>query len=101
MPGRPLGSQSAAEVITIKMLNAKVCITLTISSKGSLTIPAGLRKKYNLNPGQAVHVVDYSGMLALVPALADPIRESAGLLHNQQDSLTEALLAEHAREAGQ
>jgi AbrB family looped-hinge helix DNA binding protein len=41
---------------------------LTISSKGWVVIPADLRKKYGLKPGDAVNIVDYGGVLALVPA---------------------------------
>ncbi len=67
--------------------------TPPISPKGRVVIPAALRKKYHLHPGQAVQVVDYGGVLALVPAADDPIRHSAGLLHAANDSLTEALLA--------
>jgi AbrB family looped-hinge helix DNA binding protein len=78
---------------------------LTISQKGWVVIPAELRKKYNLEPGRAVQVVDYGGVLALVPALADPVHQSAGLLHQPGDLLTDALLAERAaesdREAGE
>ncbi len=73
-------------------------MTLTISRKGWVVIPAELRKKYNLKPGTAVQVVDYGGVLALVPLLADPIRQSAGMLSDPGDSLTDALLAEHTRE---
>ncbi len=52
----------------------------TISSKGWVVIPADLRKKYGLKPGDAVHVVDYGGVLMLVPAHKDPINEGRGLL---------------------
>ena len=73
-------------------------MTVTISRKGWVVIPAELRKKYNLKPGAIVQVVDYGGVLALVPVLADPIRQSAGMLSGPVDSLTDALLAEHALE---
>jgi AbrB family looped-hinge helix DNA binding protein len=73
-------------------------MTLTISSKGWVVIPAELRKKYHLVPGQTVNVVDYGGVLALVPTLADPIHQSAGMLHDPNDSLTQALLEERSRE---
>lgn len=73
-------------------------MTLTISHKGWVVIPADLRKKYDLHPGRTVQVVDYGGVLALVPAMADPIHQSAGMLADPQDSLTEALLEERAQE---
>lgn len=72
---------------------------LTISQKGWVVIPADLRKKYNLTPGQAMQIVDYGGVLALVPVLTDPVHQSAGLLHRPGDRLTDALLAERTEEA--
>jgi len=70
---------------------------MIVSEKGWVVIPADLRKKYNLRPGTEVQVVDYGGVLALVPKLADPVRQAAGLLKGRK-SLTRALLAEHRRE---
>jgi AbrB family looped-hinge helix DNA binding protein len=72
---------------------------LTISQKGWVVIPAELRKKYNLDPGRAVQVVDYGGVLALVPAMTNPVQQSAGLLHQPGDLLTDSLLAERSEEA--
>jgi AbrB family looped-hinge helix DNA binding protein len=69
----------------------------TISEKGWIVIPAELRKKYNLHAGAQVSVVDYGGVLALVPAMAKPVRQAAGMLKGRT-SLTRALLAEHRRE---
>lgn len=72
---------------------------LTISSKGWVVIPADLRKKYGLKPGDAVNVVDYGGTLALVPALDDPVREARGLLTGGEP-LTAEVVDEHRREVG-
>jgi len=71
--------------------------TLTVSSKGWVVIPAEYRRKYGLKPGSKLVLVDYGGVLTLVPALKDPIRQGAGLLAGGP-SLTEALLVERARE---
>lgn len=71
----------------------------TISEKGWVVIPAELRKKYNLHPGAQVTVVDYGGVLSLVPAMAKPVRQAAGMLKGRT-SLTRALLAEHRKERG-
>lgn len=65
---------------------------ISISSKGWVVIPAELRKKYNLHPGKFVHVIDYGGLLTIVPAVDYPIHESAGMLYQPGDLLTEALL---------
>ncbi|MCJ7622487.1 MAG: AbrB/MazE/SpoVT family DNA-binding domain-containing protein [Anaerolineaceae bacterium] len=73
---------------------------ITISQKGWVVIPAKLRKKYNLRPGAKVHIVDYGGVLTLIPALEDPIRQAAGMLSKPTGAnpLTQVLLEEHADE---
>lgn len=71
--------------------------TLTVSTKGWVVIPVELRKKYGLTPGAQVQVVDYGGVLALVPLLENPIREAVGMLKGSS-SLVQALLNEHAQE---
>lgn len=71
---------------------------LTISQKGWVVIPAELRRKYDLRPGTQVQLVDYGGVLALVPVLDDPITEAAGMLRGSS-SLTKRLIAEHEEEA--
>jgi AbrB family looped-hinge helix DNA binding protein len=69
----------------------------TVSEKGWIVIPAELRRKYNLHPGAEVSVVDYGGVLALVPAMTKPVRQAAGMLKGRT-SLTRALLAERRKE---
>jgi AbrB family looped-hinge helix DNA binding protein len=71
----------------------------TISSKGWIVIPNELRKKYNLGAGAQVSLVDYGGVLSIVPAMADPVEEAAGILKSNR-SLTQALLDERAQERG-
>jgi AbrB family looped-hinge helix DNA binding protein len=55
-------------------------MVLTISNKGWVVIPAELRKKYNLRAGSKVVIVDYGGVLAIVPAVKDPIKKGYGFL---------------------
>lgn len=71
--------------------------TLTISTKGWVVIPVELRKKYGLTPGAQVQLVDYGGVLALVPLLENPIREAVGMLKGSS-SLVQALLNERTQE---
>ena len=73
------------------MLEAK------ISSKGWVVIPVELRKKYGLESGKQVRVIDYGGVLALVPELTDPVKEGMGSLASTS-SLTKALLKSRAKE---
>jgi len=72
-------------------------MNVIVSEKGWVVIPSHLRKKYSLSPGVELRVVDYGGVLALVPALTDPVRQAAGMLRSRK-SLTRALLAEHHKE---
>lgn len=68
-----------------------------ISSKGWIVIPADLRRKYRLLPGRKVSVVDYGGVLSLVPVADDPITASSGILSGGT-SLTMAVVEEHQAE---
>jgi len=77
----------------------------TVSSKGWVVIPHELRKKHHLQAGTRVTLVDYGGILAIVPTFSDPVKESAGMLKtgslrpgSGQASLVQALLDERARE---
>jgi AbrB family looped-hinge helix DNA binding protein len=62
------------------MYNKGVSMVLTISNKGWVVIPAEYRKKYNLRAGAKVVIVDYGGVLAIVPAVKDPIKQGRGSL---------------------
>ncbi|MEW6401803.1 MAG: AbrB/MazE/SpoVT family DNA-binding domain-containing protein [Chloroflexota bacterium] len=72
-------------------------MTSIISKKGWVVIPAELRKKYNLVPGTKVVIVDYGGVLSIIPAKKDPVKEGYGMLKGGP-SLTQALLKERAAE---
>lgn len=65
-----------------------------ISQKGWIVIPASLREKYGLKPGFDVHIIDYGGVLSMVPILKNPIIEGKGFLIGTS-SLTNALINEH------
>ncbi len=72
-------------------------MALTISNKGWVVIPAELRKKYNLLPGTEVIIVDYGGVLSIIPALKNPVRQGRGSLKDLP-SLTRDLLQERKQE---
>ena len=69
----------------------------TISSKGWVVIPAEMRKEHNLLPGTKVVLVDYGGVITIIPAMDDPVKEAAGRFKGKR-SLTKALLEERKRE---
>lgn len=71
--------------------------TVKVSAKGWIVIPQLLRDRYGLKKGARVQVVDYGGVLALVPLPEDPVTTLHGMLA-EGPALTEELLAEHARE---
>jgi len=71
--------------------------TATVSSKGWVVIPKDLRKKYGLEKGRRVQVVEYAQSLVLVPLSNDPVAALHGMLKDEP-SLTADLLAERARE---
>lgn len=60
-------------------------------------IPADLRRKYKLHSGTELSVVDYGGVLALVPRMRRPVRQAAGMLKGRT-SLTRALIRQHRRD---
>ena len=72
-------------------------MALIISNKGWVVIPAELRKKYNLLPGTEVVIVDYGGVLSIIPALKNPIKEGRGMLKGLP-SLSQDLQKERATE---
>ena len=67
--------------------------TATVSAKGWVVIPQEIRKRYGLKKGDKVHMIDYGGVVALVPASRDPIAEGHGMLKGGP-SLTKELLEE-------
>ncbi len=69
----------------------------SVSSKGWVVIPADLRRKYGLKPGAEVRIVDYGGVLAIIPAMREPVSEAAGMLKTEK-KITDALLEEHRSE---
>ncbi|MCC6299852.1 MAG: AbrB/MazE/SpoVT family DNA-binding domain-containing protein [Anaerolineales bacterium] len=74
---------------------------LTVSNKGWVVIPAEYRKKYNLRAGAKGVIVDYGGVLAIVPAVKDPVEKGYGFLKESPsiyDSMKKDRKAEAKRE---
>ena len=71
--------------------------TVTVSAKGWVVIPKSIREKHGLKKGSRVQVVDYGGIVAIVPLPEDPVEALHGMLQGGP-SLTEDLLAERERE---
>ncbi len=74
--------------------------TAKVSTKGWVVIPKDLREKYRIEKGTQVQVVDYGGVLALVPLPDDPVEALHGMLA-EKPSLTADLLAARAQDKAQ
>ena len=70
--------------------------TSTLSEKGWVVIPQELRERYGLKKGDRVHVIDYGGVISIVPASESPIKNSLGILKGKTSLVKE--LAKTRRE---
>lgn len=73
--------------------------TAILSEKGWIVIPRGLRQRYHLEKGDRMHVIDYGGVIALIPASVDPIDKTLGMLKGKKP-LTKALIQTRREDAG-
>ena len=64
---------------------------VTVSKKGWVVIPRDIRRRYNIRPGDKVHVIDLAGRIAIVPAAEDPIAAGLGMFKDGP-SMTKGLL---------
>ncbi|HOE19255.1 MAG TPA: AbrB/MazE/SpoVT family DNA-binding domain-containing protein [Syntrophorhabdaceae bacterium] len=71
--------------------------TLKTLSKGQIVIPAEIRKKYKIEPGKEVLLMEYGGMLYLVPPVEDAVESACGILPSKP-SLADILLRERKGE---
>ena len=74
--------------------------TSTLSKKGWVVIPRELRKRYGLKKGDRVHIIDYGGVISIVPASDDPIKNSFGILKGKT-SLVKELIRSRRQDAEQ
>ena len=70
--------------------------TVTVSSRGWVVIPAEYRAKYGLRAGDRVRIVDYGGVLSIVPVPPDAVAHGKGLLKGGS-SLVRALRRERRK----
>ena len=66
-------------------------------AKGQIVIPAKLRKKYHIRPGTQLELLEYGGVIYLIPPVADPIKVAAGSLP-RKPSLAKNLLRERKKD---
>jgi len=66
-------------------------------SKGQIVIPAEIRKKYHIEPGTEIQIMEYGGIIYLIPPVEDPIKAACGVLPSEP-SLSEKLIKQRKRE---
>jgi AbrB family looped-hinge helix DNA binding protein len=72
--------------------------TSVLSEKGWVVIPQELRERYGLKKGDRVHVIDYGGLISIVPASDTPTRRAMGMLKDKT-SLVKALVKARKEDA--
>lgn len=71
---------------------------VTVSSKGQIVLPAELRRKYGVEAGSKLAIVDLAGALYLVPLCDDPLAELTGMFKDTPGFSSAEFLAERRRE---
>jgi len=59
-----------------------------VSSKGQIVLPAGVRKRMGIEPGDELVLVEWGDAVYLVPKPEDPIREAKGILKRRGSTYT-------------
>lgn len=67
--------------------------TVKTLAKGQIVIPAEMRKKFHIEPGTELQIMEYGGVIYLVPPVKDPIKAAQGSLPSRP-SLAAQLLRE-------
>ena len=78
-------------------MEVKLMATVKTLSKGQVVIPADIRKKYHIEQGSELQILEYEGIIYLIPPVKDPIRAACGILPSKP-SLSERLLKERKGE---
>jgi AbrB family looped-hinge helix DNA binding protein len=63
--------------------------TSTLSAKGWVVIPQDLRERYGLKKGDKVHIIDYGGVISVIPASNFPIKNTFGMLKGRTSMIKE------------
>ena len=70
---------------------------LKVLNKGQVVIPAEIRLRYDIQPGNRIEIRDAGDHLELYRLPSDPIKAFQGSL-KREVSLADSLIAEHASE---
>lgn len=67
--------------------------TVRILSKGQIVIPAEIRKRYHIERGAKMQIMEYGDIIYLIPPVKDSIAAACGILPDKP-SLSAKLLKE-------
>ncbi len=71
--------------------------TVKTLSKGQIVIPADLRRKYHIEPGTEMQIMEHDGIIYLIPPVRDPVEAACGILPSRP-SLSRQLIRERKRD---
>ncbi len=71
--------------------------TVKTLAKGQIVIPVEMRRRYRIEPGTEMQIMEYGGIIYLIPPVENPIKEACGVLPSKP-SLSERLLKERKKE---
>ena len=71
--------------------------TVKTLAKGQIVIPVEIRRRYRIEPGTEMQIMEYGGIIYLIPPVENPIKEACGVLPSKP-SLSERLLKERKKE---
>lgn len=69
----------------------------TVTIKGQVVIPSGIRKKYGIKSGTKVYFLDQEGIIKIIPVTSEVIEANFGFLKTK-GKLLKALMEEKKRE---
>ena len=71
--------------------------TVKVLTKGQIVIPAAIRKKFNIQPGNTLQLFEYGNLIYLVLPVKDPVEDAMGCLP-KRPSLSKELLNERKKD---
>jgi len=54
--------------------------TVRTLSKGQIVIPAEIRERHHIEPGTEMQIMEYGGIIYLIPPVDDPVKAACGAL---------------------
>lgn len=72
-------------------------VTVKVLSKGQIVIPAGIRKKHNILPGDQLRILECGDFIYLLPGMEDPVADARGFLPSEP-SLSDELLEDRKKD---